>query len=108
MTKHAESKERQGHLLGEENSANVRWHVCKRVSYTSYNHILKWSGPLDKWNLLVLGREIPLVNELDGQFHCYRDGLLGHSNKAVTKAIAYREMEVLVEPRMLWRRSQRG
>jgi hypothetical protein len=71
MPKHPKAKERQGHLFGEENSANVRRHISECIPYAAYDHILKGCRSLHKWCLLSLRCEISFVDKLERNFHSY-------------------------------------
>jgi hypothetical protein len=73
MPEHSKAKERQRHLFGKEDSADVGRHFGKSISHTAYNHILEWCSALNKWYLLFLGREISFMYELKRKLYYYQE-----------------------------------
>lgn len=67
MPQHAESKEWERHMFGEEDAANVRRQTCEREANTAYDDILEYRGALHEWRLAFLGREVSLIQELEGK-----------------------------------------
>lgn len=68
MPKHSKTKERQGHLFGEEDSTNIRRHIGERIPHAAYDYILKERRSLHERYLLFLGREISFVYKLIRKF----------------------------------------
>lgn len=78
VSQHPETKKWQSNLLGEEDSAYIRWHIGKGVPHASYDEVLERRCTANKGRLTLPWGKIPLKDELNRQFYRWDDYVLAY------------------------------